>query len=207
MAERLKALVLKTSVVVIPPWVRIPLSPPIILHINEIYMYAKIFLFDIDGTLVDSYHRQRHLKDESKTWDERFDTYHTEIETDKPIPQSMEICSALFIAGHRIIFFTARSDCQRQGTVAMLAKHLVIPAPLIDANLIMRPIGDRRDDATIKTEMYDALSDDERGRIYGVFEDIDHLVKMWREKGLYCYQVVHEPIPTPDIQEQTKQNN
>ena len=28
MAERFKALVLKTSVVAIPPWVRIPLSPP-----------------------------------------------------------------------------------------------------------------------------------------------------------------------------------
>ena len=27
-AERFKALVLKTSVVAIPPWVRIPLSPP-----------------------------------------------------------------------------------------------------------------------------------------------------------------------------------
>lgn len=158
-------------------------------------MNRKIFIFDLDGTLIDSYHRQRHLRDETMSWDERFDTYHSEIETDKPILHSMAICNALYQAGHDILFLTARSACQRAGTVSMLSQYLTMTPEEISDSMVMRPEGDRRPDQEIKSEMFDALSEEDRARVYGVFEDLEHLVQMWRDKGLYCYQVVHTPIP------------
>ncbi len=129
------------------------------------------------------------------SWDERFDVYHSEIETDKPILHSMTICNALYQAGHDILFLTARSACQRAGTVSMLSQYLSMTPEEISDSMVMRPEGDRRPDQEIKSEMFDALSEEDRDRVYGVFEDLEHLVQMWRDKGLYCYQVVHTPIP------------
>ena len=43
MAERFKALVLKTSVVAIPPWVRIPLSPPTTRLIETVSLHRFFF--------------------------------------------------------------------------------------------------------------------------------------------------------------------
>ena len=52
----------------------------------------------------------------------------------------------------------------------------------------MRQLGDSRRDAVVKGEIFEAEIRD-RWRIVGVFDDRQHVVRMWRELGLTVFQV------------------
>lgn len=55
-------------------------------------------------------------------------------------------------------------------------------------DIFMRPVGDQRNDAVVKNELFDThiLG---RYNVDIVFDDRDRVVKMWRQKGLKVFQV------------------
>lgn len=59
---------------------------------------------------------------------------------------------------------------------------------LLHNGLFMRPIGDMRQDAIIKEEIYHSRIED-RYNVLAVFDDRNQTVAMWRKLGLPCFQV------------------
>ena len=53
----------------------------------------------------------------------------------------------------------------------------------------MRDEGDYTPDDELKAQWYENMLIEDRHRIKGVFDDRDRVVKMWRSKGLTCFQV------------------
>ncbi len=82
-----------------------------------------------------------------------------------------------------IIVVSGRDAVCRADTAAWLYKHLGWNPPLF-----MRAEGDRRDDATIKAEIFwEHIAPN--WDVLGVFDDRNRVVRMWRAMGLLCCQV------------------
>jgi hypothetical protein len=55
--------------------------------------------------------------------------------------------------------------------------------------MYMRADGDHREDYIVKSELLDEVIEDFPGHlIVGVFEDRDKCVKLYRNRGLVCFQ-------------------
>lgn len=82
-----------------------------------------------------------------------------------------------------VVALSARDGVAREATEAWLAAHDV---PYDE--LVMRAAGDTRRDATVKAEILDRdiLP---RYRVSLVLDDRDQVVRMWRDRGLTCWQV------------------
>jgi acid phosphatase class B len=144
-----------------------------------------IAIFDIDGVLADCSERvQRCLIDpvnrgEAKNWDGLF--ADDAIMADEPIIPAFEIMDGLYVMGWQIWFFTGRPERTRKATTDWLEKNCMFEDC---SRLIMRPDGDHTDDDILKSRFLD-----ERGFCPDVvFEDRDRIVKMYRDRGITCYQ-------------------
>ena len=123
------------------------------------------FVFDIDGTL--AHMNGRSPYDPTK--------YHTDT-----VDESLTWVAESLCRSHYVLIFTGRDETYRPQTEAWLRENGVEYD-----ELHMRPAGDIRDDAVVKSEMLDAV----RYRVIGVFDDRDRVVSMWRRRGVPCYQV------------------
>jgi predicted kinase len=86
----------------------------------------------------------------------------------------------------QIIFMSGREERFRPQTMEFLRQH-----QLADAGpLYMRRTYDRRNDAIVKSELFDAHI---RGQYNVLFclDDRDRIVKLWRDMGLTCLQVAY----------------
>ena len=128
---------------------------------------TNIYLCDIDGTLA-SHDGIRSPYDESK------------VLLDKPLP-TCEVIKALEKSGKHIIFFSGRTEACRIDTMKWLKTHLGF-TPV----LYMREVGDRRNDAIIKEELY---NNHIKGRynVLGVWDDRLRVVDMWHRLGLFIF--------------------
>lgn len=84
-----------------------------------------------------------------------------------------------------IIIVTGRQDRALQVTKEWLNLHN-IPYN----HLYMRATGDNRNDNIVKEEIYENNIRDKYS-IWGVFDDRNSVVDMWRSKGLTCFQVYY----------------
>ena len=91
---------------------------------------------------------------------------------------------AMQAAGHAVVYCTGRNDWCRGETEAWLDRHVGVPYE----GLFMRADGDFRRDSDVKRELFDDEIRD-RWRIVGVFDDRQHVVRMWRSLGLTVFQV------------------
>ena len=82
-----------------------------------------------------------------------------------------------------VILCSGREESAREATEAWL-DACDIP---FDA-LLMRPTGDRRQDAVVKAELFDQHIRHQYN-VQFVLDDRDQVVKMWRSLGLTCFQV------------------
>lgn len=144
---------------------------------------TQAYIFDIDGTLADTKHRQ-HLIDGTvtpKNWPEFFELCYR----DPPIPHMLELVE--IIAEDRdVLFVTGRTEDVRQKTLAWLRSYL--GGWVFDEDLYMRPSGDHRADTVVKSELMDRIiADGWTPKM--VFEDRTSVVTMWRERGIPCCQV------------------
>ncbi len=138
-----------------------------------------VILFDLDGTLALVEHRFHYIAGKKKDWH----GYFAACVDDPPHSPIIQVCRALHDTGHEIWIVSGRSSEVRAETVAWLTTQGV---PY--AQLVMRRVGDRRPDNTLK---HGWLVDGTlpRERIAMVFDDRDQVVTMWRKAGLVCAQV------------------
>lgn len=150
----------------------------------------RAYIFDIDGTLMDTTHRQ-HLIDGTIT-PKNWDAFFAACDQDPPIPHIIELAGKL-ADGSDILFVTGRSDDVRQKTINSLnvAFYAAFGTPLDwikSEDIYMRPSGDHRADTIVKSELLDQVIADGWTPIM-VFEDRASVVTMWRERGIPCCQV------------------
>lgn len=130
----------------------------------------KTVLADIDGTTAKMSGRSPY--DESR------------VGEDLPNPPVIETITALWEAGHRVVFMSGRSEACRAETEKWLFEHVPVP---YDA-LHMRRASDRRRDWVVKAELFDRFVR-ERYNVTCVLDDRDQVVQMLRRIGLDVFQV------------------
>ncbi|SRR5712691_9797945 len=136
------------------------------------------YIFDIDGTLADTAHRQHFLQETPKNWD----AFFAACVDDPPIEHVCEVARAIMGSGKIVIFVSGRSDQIRDDTLAFLQEY-VGPGPLY-----MRKAGDYRADHIVKGELLDQIIADGYNPVVA-FDDRNQTVKMWRARGIPCFQV------------------
>lgn len=136
-------------------------------HIDEEVPFA--FGFDLDGTLA-------HM-DGRDPYDTHL--YDTDI-VDIPL---RALTLMVHCSGGTVIIFTGRSEDHREVVEEWLADNDV-PYD----KLIMRKSGDMRNDAIVKSELFDEFVAPHYDFL-GQFDDRDRVVKMLRRKGIKVFQV------------------
>ncbi|MFD9791171.1 hypothetical protein ACFWXK_09480 [Streptomyces sp. NPDC059070] len=120
-------------------------------------------VFDLDGTLADSGHRQHFLEGATRDWK----AFFAAAPADPPLERGVALCLAS--AGEcEVVYLTGRPERCRRDTLAWLAAQ-GLPA----GALHMRPDADRRPARTTKLE---ALRRIAAGRAVRMLVDDDELV-------------------------------
>ncbi|MFI8816026.1 MULTISPECIES: phosphatase domain-containing protein [unclassified Streptomyces] len=120
-------------------------------------------VFDLDGTLADTAHRQHFLEGRTKDWD----SFFTAAVDDPPLRDGVAL--ALTSAEEcEIVYLTGRPERCRRDTVEWLARQ-----GLPEGGLHMRRNGDRRPARRTKLDSLKRLG---RGREVRVFVDDDAFV-------------------------------
>ena len=147
------------------------------------------YIFDLDGTLADIRKRLSLAnKGEEMDWSEFFNPDY--IKYDKPKDDVINMARIIYEEGFNVVIFSGRLDTTREKTIEWLDNHSV------DYHaLIMRPqaTDEFTNDAVLKErwleELVDTRLSGHMGLIWGVYDDRNQVVDMWRSKGLTCYQV------------------
>lgn len=120
-------------------------------------------VFDLDGTLADSAHRQGFLERRPRDWEAFFDA----APHDPPLPKGVALCREA--AGEcEVVYLTGRPERCRQDTVEWLAGQ-----GLPEGKLFMRRNADRRPARITKLEVLRRLN---RDREIRMLVDDDELV-------------------------------
>lgn len=132
-------------------------------------------VFDLDGTLALTEHREHYLKREPKDWR----GFYAACDGDGLCEPLRAVLWGLVQGGHRVEIWSGRSDEVADKTAAWLEEHdIYVP-------IRTRPTGDHRPDTKLKAEWLDA----EPSPPDLVFEDRSSMVAMYRERGIRCVQV------------------
>lgn len=126
-------------------------------------------IVDIDGTVA---HRTNR---------DPFD--YTKVLHDAPDKEVIEVVTALWRAGHKIIYVSARDDSCFNDTYRWLSMNC---CPFV--KLYMRVTGDTRRDSDVKKEIYETHIKPNYD-VLCVLDDRNQVVDMWRELGLKTLQV------------------
>ncbi len=139
------------------------------------------YLCDIDGTLADLSSRLHFIQQKPADWTAFFKA----CPDDKPIAEVIEIIRALNSYGNKVVLISGRSDEVKKETSRWLLEN-----GIIYDGLLMRKVGDHREDSIVKSELLDQfLQDYPLDEIGGVFEDRQQVVDMFRARGLRVFQV------------------
>lgn len=133
-----------------------------------------IVICDIDGTIA------------KHTEEARGHFEYEKCYLDEPVPDIIELLNEIHFEGAHIIFMTGREDRVRDMTEEWLNRHTAVNG----YELFMRPTGDHRKDAIVKSELFRQNVMDRKENIWFVLEDRDQMVAMWRhEFGFTVLQV------------------
>jgi len=138
----------------------------------------RTILIDIDGTV--ALRGDRSPYNESKVGD------------DLPNLPVIMVVRAMVETGYLPVFMSGRTEGCRQETIAWINQHVIGLNPEAKlwnlTELHMRKVGDRRDDAIVKSELFDQHVR-HRFNVVAVFDDRNRVVAMWRQLGLTVFQV------------------
>lgn len=156
-------------------WPVLTPSETAVPHVWEPYVPKRgllpAYIFDIDGTLAE-------LAAGYSPYD------HLHYPHDKPIQAVISVMNRLANGGMvETILLSGRGAEHRAATEAWLHDQGI----RYDA-LHMRPEGDKRNDAVVKSELFDQYVAPNYN-VLGVFDDRDRVVAMWRARGIPCFQV------------------
>ena len=165
------------------------------------------YIFDIDGTLMNIDHRRHYVEGDKKDWKSFVDAIEHDT-INNPVANILEQLSYhTYISDTGFYFLTGRNEAQREITQNQIQHcgfsednfHRIYGIKddiyriydCLEEILLMRPDGDYRPDAELKSELFDKLVD-----IHGfdtedtiIFDDRQSVVDMWRARGLTCFQV------------------
>lgn len=139
---------------------------------------AKIYVFDIDGTVADNSHRTKWVEQTPKNWAK----YNETMAQDKPIKDIIELVRTLSDNGE-IIFCTGREEVYRDITEKWLRE-----ADIPWSALYMRPKKDYRPDNIVKVELLERIRKFD-GEPFMWFDDRDSVVLAIRAEGIRVLQV------------------
>ena len=154
-----------------------------------------LYIFDLDGTLALTEHRQHILDSGSPT---KWRDFFAACVDDKPNIPVIRTLQALRQSGAEVWIWSGRSDEVKSQTVEWLCNHGcfgnsigTIPAWPFGApeRFRMCSSGDFTPDEQLKLGWLSEMEPPERNRLTAVFDDRDKVVKMWREYGVPCFQV------------------
>lgn len=142
-----------------------------------------VYICDIDGTLTwrseeyDAAPQHRGIHDYDRVSE---DLYH---------PDVFNTVGSLQQSGAMIIYVSGRPESCREDTMAWINAPGILTCDL-DNPLYMRTTGDRRPDTIVKRELFDKNIRPDGHHIFGVFDDRNRVVRMWRDQlGLTVFHV------------------
>ena len=139
-------------------------------------------VFDLDGTLCDTTHRNHFIMDHKpKKWRE----FYLACGKDAPIHHTIYLLNLLWSEGNKIEIWSGRSDIVREQTMSWLANHGILSNHHYEVK--MRREGNHIEDVELKKMWLDECGPDNRPDL--VFDDRSRTVDMWRENGIPCFQV------------------
>lgn len=142
----------------------------------------RAVIFDIDGTLVDSFHRSKMITDWVTATNDDIAAYAAQMHKDTPIPAMVELCRTLHTAGFAIVLLTSR-DCTQYKATAEYMKQYGIPFDELNTR---DSIGDRRRNEVYKAEKLALIRT--RFDVEFAIEDEARVTSMFREAGVPCLQ-------------------
>lgn len=138
-------------------------------------------VFDMDGTLTDTSHRQGWVRQQAGVidpeWKPDWIRFFEHCDQDAPRMGVIEKAREWHANGVEVIICSARPEDYRAKTEAWLTQHGV-PYD----RLIMRKHADYRKDTIVKQEFLDNYLD--KSKILQVYDDRPCVIRMWRENGL-----------------------
>lgn len=133
-------------------------------------------VFDLDGTLALTEHREHFLTGPEKDWR----GFYAACDQDAPCKPIIATLRALAVTGNRVEIWSGRSAEVAEKTRAWLCDH-----GLAFVSARYRAEGDHQPDTKLKAAWLDA----EPSPPDLVFEDRASMVAMYRERGIVCAQV------------------
>ena len=146
----------------------------------------KLYIFDLDGTLALTEHRQHILEDKERP--DRWKAFFAECVNDRPNMPVIDTLHSLRLMSD-VMIWSGRSSEVRHQTIEWLAEHTTLMSHEIEAILRMRDEGDFTPDENLKEQWLNDMVSDDRRRLVAVFDDRDKVVSMWRQNGVSCFQV------------------
>lgn len=145
-------------------------------------------IFDLDGTLADSYHRMMPKEWWTTCTDEQRTEWNERGRADTVIEPVATLFRAMGDAGYTRIILTARDQASRTPTVEWLQNNQLAPE-----FLFLRPDSWKKQSGSRDPEMKRELYLEEIApyhHVAFVVEDRTCCVEMWRQLGLTCLQNV-----------------
>lgn len=153
-----------------------------------------LYIFDLDGTLALTEHRQHFVQREKPDWR----AFFAACVDDEPNAPAIRTLQALRAGGAEVWIWSGRSDEVRAQTVKWLCKHGAFGWPSgtlpwwpfgAPERFRMRAAGDNTPDEKLKFGWLADMEPPERNRLTAIFDDRDKVVAMWRAAGVPCFQV------------------
>lgn len=138
----------------------------------------KTIIVDIDGTLSLLGDRVKYMEQDPKDYDAFFAAVHE----DEPNHSVVDLVKTIKDS-YTIVLCTGRQERCRQDTIDWLKKY-DIPYN----KLLMKKDGDFRADAIAKAEMLENAGIKYEDIAF-ILEDRNSVVKAWRDKGIWCFQI------------------
>jgi phosphoglycolate phosphatase-like HAD superfamily hydrolase len=136
-------------------------------------MKPTAYIFDMDGTLVDTSAIVHHVLKRPKN----FYAFHEEAASAPARPEVVAMVHEAVAQGHEIIIVTAREATWRTSTSMWLALN-GIPSNA----MFMRPIKDYRKDYIIKKEILERIRNS--WNVVHAVDDNPAVLKLWEEEGI-----------------------
>lgn len=147
------------------------IRPTLYKHNNTKIDKKQAVIFDIDGTIAKMNNRSPY------EWDK--------VSTDSYIKETCTLIMHYLSLSYEIIFLSGRVDCCYEATYNWIKEYSMAD---YDFKLFMRKTDDSRKDSIIKKEIFLEHIDKEYN-VMSVFDDRPQVIRMWRDLGLFVFDV------------------
>lgn len=141
----------------------------------------KIAIFDLDGVLFDSRHREPWIRGDCRGGPD-WKAYYAAIPGDTVIEKTRSLIIGLYSEDYAIWFWTGRPESVREVTEEMIGREAQLAA--VYAQLRMRGEDDFRTNGELKGSWAAALPGHQREQVAFVFDDNPKAVAAYQAAGL-----------------------